>query len=220
MTTTPHRTDWFLWLWWMLSNTLAWAIAIAFFFWLGTLLLLPLTLSIPLVSLFLYLGIAGLAAGTVIGIVQSWLLRRSLPFVTGWVLATAWSTALGLVLLYLLITIFSDGLEVAFLFLLNGGGLAGGAITGAALGIVVGFAQRRLLRPFMPMTEWWLRASIAGWMMGIALVRVTLDYVFAEVVTTTALSILLMIAGGGAAGGLLYGAISGIVLVRLVETTL
>lgn len=99
------------------------------------------------------------AAGILMGIAQFGLLRRYLPRMGWWVLATAGGWLLGLVLI--LINIFG-----ALAFLLGDEAintLWAKALALILMGLSIGFGQWLLLRRRFPRAGWWIGANVVGW---------------------------------------------------------
>jgi uncharacterized membrane protein len=97
------------------------------------------------------------------GAFQSALLRRYLPRMGGWVLATAGGWLLGILLIVLPDWLhwrngYSD-LDLAFL----------------SLGLAIGIAQWLLLRRRLPHAGWWIAATVVGWGLLALLTGDTLD---------------------------------------------
>jgi hypothetical protein len=96
---------------------------------------------------YIFIPLVGLLTGGM----QSGLLRRYLPQMGGWILATTGGWLFGA----LLITIFSRliwpeaslNLDLAFLL----------------MGLGIGVGQWLLLRRYFPRAGWWIGANVAGW---------------------------------------------------------
>lgn len=99
--------------------------------------------------LFMYISIPTVSLLT--GAVQSTLLRRYLPRMSGWVLATAGGWLLGILLVLMPDWLhWRNGyrdLDQAFL----------------SLGLAIGTAQWLLLRRQLSHAGWWIVANVAGW---------------------------------------------------------
>jgi hypothetical protein len=91
--------------------------------------------------------------GLLTGILQYTLLRRYVPKMGGWVLATMAGCLLGFFTMTILLRIF----ESAFLTLWNG------ALAFATIGGAIGLSQWVLLRRRIPKAGWWILASMLGW---------------------------------------------------------
>ena len=91
-------------------------------------------------------------AGLVTGVMQYGLLRRTLPRMGGWVLATLGGWLLGMLLVALLSRlvkpdILSRSFDLALLL----------------MGFSIGVVQWLLLRRRLPRAGWWVAASLLGW---------------------------------------------------------
>src|SRR5262245_24729645 len=95
--------------------------------------------------------------GAVLGLAQSWVLKRAIGGVPGWTM----STAVGV----------GFGLAVA-LVLPEGSGLPdvviAGAVHGLAIGAIVGTVQWLALKRRLPGARWWVVTSILAWSLGAA----------------------------------------------------
>jgi hypothetical protein len=98
-------------------------------------------------AMYAFIPIAGLLTGTV----QFGLLRRYLPRIGGWVLATTAGWLLGALLIVLSGRLdwmdASFNLDVAFIL----------------MGLAIGVGQWPLLRRRFPRAGWWIAANVVGW---------------------------------------------------------
>jgi hypothetical protein len=105
------------------------------------------------------------AAGILMGIAQFGLLRRYLPRMGWWVLATAGGWSLGLVLILqgiLEVLTHFWGAETIYRFWAF-------VLAFSLLGLSIGFGQWLVLRRRLPRAGWWIGANVLGWgLLGVA----------------------------------------------------
>jgi hypothetical protein len=104
-------------------------------------------------------------AGILMGIAQFGLLRRYLPRMGWWVLATAGGWSLGLVLILqgiLEVLTHFWGAETIYRFWAF-------VLAFSLLGLSIGFGQWLVLRRRLPRAGWWIGANVLGWgLLGVA----------------------------------------------------
>jgi len=153
------RLDWKFWLWWIVASI---GSAIVFLIVMVPLSLLfaqivpdpsaapPLALSVALTA------ISSGVMGALFGLAQWLVLRRVLPAMGGWVLATA----IGYVVVFGLLPIIRfDAIPQL-----------GGAFAFLMFGVVLGVAQWIVLRGRVDQAGWWVAISIAGWVLAFLLI--------------------------------------------------
>jgi len=153
------RLDWKFWLWWIVAST---GSAIVFLIAMFPLNLLfaqivpdqsaapPLALSVALTA------ISSGVMGALFGLAQWLVLRRFLPAMRAWVLATA----IGYVLVFGLVPLIRfDAIPQL-----------GGAFAFLMFGVVLGVAQWIVLRGRVAQAGWWIAISIAGWVLAFLLI--------------------------------------------------
>jgi hypothetical protein len=155
VTRTPQWTGAKLWLRWSAASTVA--IIIGF-----VLAVVAIVVTgeeertDPYFMIVFPLILAGV--GALLGIAQSWILRRAIGAVPGWTLCSA--VGIGL------------GLAVA-LALPEGSGLPGvviaGAAHGVAIGAIVGTLEWLALARRLSGARWWVVTSIVAWSVGAAI---------------------------------------------------
>lgn len=126
-----HRAfsfDWALWFMWIMATTLGW-----------------------LVTNFLAVGVAYVAAGFAISLLQGFVLQRRISHVFRWVIAGTIGWAIGWLIVLFAIP---DGLEI---------------INGLVVGLAMGIAGWLVLRREVHWAGWWIIMSIVGWSTGLAL---------------------------------------------------
>ena len=153
------RLDWKFWLWWIVASI---GSAIVFLIVMFPLNLLfaqiapdqsaapPLALSVALTA------ISSAVMGALFGLAQWLVLRRFLPAMRAWVLATA----IGYVLVFGLIPLIHfDAIPQL-----------GGTFAFLMFGVVLGVAQWIVLRGRVSQAGWWIAISIAGWVLAFLLI--------------------------------------------------
>lgn len=99
---------------------------------------------------YLYMYIFIPIVGLVTGLMQYGLLRRYLPRMGWWVLATIGGWLLGVLLIAIPIWLnWTDGSNLNLAFIL--------------MGFAIGVGQWLLLRHRLPWASWWIGASVMGW---------------------------------------------------------
>ena len=188
------------WLWWVLASTVGWAVGGPVGVALGGGLAMGIVVT----------GYVGMAVGVIAAGALQWLvLRRQVAGAAWWIVASVVGAALVGVLAVLL------GWVVGVVGRLVGGtawganwgpdwsadpgGDVGFVVGVAAGGTVLGLLQWLVLRRQVARAGWWVLASSVGWVMG---------GLAAGITNTTA---------GWAVLGIVYGAITGIVLVWLLR---
>ena len=206
--------DWRFWLRWIVANAigeilglgLAAAVAIGMILTIGE----PKSLAVAVMMAGVMIA-AGACEGVIVGLAQWRVLRRRLPRVPrrDWVLATAMGALVAWAL----------GMAPSTLAVLNQDAGAPplepsdwlvyslAAAMGAALGIVLGIPQWRVLRRHVQRAHWWVWANAAAWLVGMPLVFLGAG---ASPVGASpwgiAATIALTIAAAGAAAGAVHGA--------------
>jgi len=97
-----------------------------------------------------------LGVGAVIGLAQWLVLRQSVDRAGWWILASAggWIVGWGLIVSGLLVSPES--------------GMFTSIVSGGVIGLAMGLAQWPVLRRVVPQAGWWVLASTAGWILGLA----------------------------------------------------
>ncbi len=130
--------------------------------------------------------------GAAVGVMQWVVLRREVSGAGWWVLASTVGYTVGIAAAAMHGILLVHWLELPWRWVVSiVGGAGGGAVTGAAVGVMQWLVLRRQLRR----AGWWVLASIVGWAMGQAAHG----------------------AIGLPAAGAVSGAITGIALVRLLR---
>lgn len=158
LTTIHKKPEWFFYPIWVILTTLC--VPIAFF--------IDLAIIMPVITRFVgdiiyvdgvrritedYLGMQVFVptAGLLMGLLQYGLLRRYLPRMGWWVLATIGGWLLGLLLLltpgWLNWTDASIDIDLAFI----------------VIGLSIGVGQWMALRRRLPRAGWWIGANVVGW---------------------------------------------------------
>lgn len=145
--TLPPQWEWSFWLWWVLENAAAWAIARGLGWLAGSAIYARGSIDLG-GGAFLYAGglafaIETMVMGFVIGSAQWLILRRYLPYCERWVFnsVVVWMVLGGLCRII--------------------GGAAGGVLLGMALGIAQWFELKRSINSIFLL--WWILVSMAGW---------------------------------------------------------
>lgn len=157
MTTIYKKPEWFFYPAWIILTVLCFPIA--FFI---SMLILKIMISVigdtiyvdgvrHITEDYLFRYVFVPIVGLLIGVLQYGLLRRYLPRMGGWILATIGGWLLGVFLI-----LISEWL--------NGKGLSANLDFGLLMiGFSTGLGQWLLLRRRLPYAGWWIGASILGW---------------------------------------------------------
>jgi len=155
-------------------------------------LILAIVLSYAVVSLFFDETtnlIVGLALGAGVGLAQMIAVRKILPLTWRWV----WGAAAGIGLPFVIAVVIDEmWFSEAETF------EAGFVIVGAVGGALAGLIQQGALRSHTSLAKWWILASPVSW--GLAWLA---NIVLGE--------------AGIAVGGIVLGAVSGAMLIRMVD---
>jgi len=178
--TNYKRPDWFFYPGWIGVSILAFPLAwFAYFLviglitgWVGDTIYVNGTRHITEDYLFLYIFFPTVCL--ISGILQYGLLRRYVPKMGGWVLASMAGCLLAFAMMFLLQRVFT-----AALFLWNG------ALAFAAIGGMIGLSQWVFLRRRIPKAGWWVPASMLGWGLAVlgSLTEVRNGSAFAQLIT-------------------------------------
>jgi hypothetical protein len=222
--TRQDKAKW-LWLRWVLANSLAETVGLGSAFAIGVALFPYLQAPGVLVALAT-VGVAVLAGtlieGTVVGTAQWLVLRHTLPGIRwqDWVVATAIGAFVAWTLGMLPSTLTSAGSD-------TGGaapsepsalmvyGLA--ALMGLVAGTILGTPQWLVLRPHVRRAALWVPANALAWVPGMVMAFIAADFILSARVGVS--TIMLAIATLAAIGALV-GAIHGLVLIWLVRLRL
>ena len=154
-----RHPGWMFWLWWILASIGG---AVVFL-----IVIFPLTILFaqiapdksappPVVLSLVFSAITSGVMGAFFGLGQWLVLRRALPAMGGWVLATA----IGYVVVL--------GLDPLIQF--DALPELGGAFAFLMFGVVLGVAQWLVLRGRVDQAGWWIAISIAGWALAFLLI--------------------------------------------------
>lgn len=163
--------------------------------------------------------LVGTLEGAVVGIAQWLVLRRPIRNISGraWVLATAIGAFVAWTLGMIPSTLMSAGADAAappvemsdtVMY-----GLA--ALMGFALGPILGFPQWLVLRRHVRKAGWWVLANAAAWAVGMPVV-----FVGAGSVPPGGFGLIAVGIATGACAGTVVGAVHGLALVWLLQSTL
>ena len=161
--TNYKRPDWFFYPSWVGVSILAFALSFFAYFpviglvtrWVGDTIYVNGVRHITEDYLFLYIFFPTLCLLS--GILQYGLLRRYVPKMGWWILATMAGCLLVFATMIFLIRIF----DMAFLNLWNG------TLAFATIGGLIGLSQWIFLRRRIPKAGWWILASILGWSLAV-----------------------------------------------------
>ncbi len=155
-------------------------------------IILAIVLSYAVVNLFYDKTtnlIVGLVLGAGVGLAQMIAVRKVMPLTWRWV----WGAAIGLGVPFI-VAVVIDEVWFAEVETIE----AGFVIVGAAGGALAGLLQKRALRPHTHRTEWWILASTVSW-------------------SLAWLGNIVLGEAGIAVGGVILGAVSGALLIWIVN---
>ena len=193
-------TGWRAWLWWMLT--------IAFFPWLARLLRIgSITTGNEFLDIIIFL-FSGAICVTYIVVAQWFVIRSKVRFLP-WCSATLSGWILGLLLQIL---IFQGGKLALGIYVPH-------FLHGAAFGAVLGWFQRRALKPWLGNSPVWIRTNIISWSLGwlgldLMLLWAYINKVPTNIDVASSQPVVVSILSVGAA---LIGAITGAVMVTLLK---
>jgi hypothetical protein len=217
-----QRWDWSFWLRWVAANAVAEVLGLGLAAAVGVGMILgvgePKSLAVAVMMAGVMIA-AGACEGVIVGVAQWMVLRRRLPRLQrrDWVLATAMGSLVAWTL----------GMAPSTLAVLNQDASSPtpepsdllvyvlAAAMGAALGVVLGIPQWRVLRRYVQRAHWWVWANAAAWLAGMPLVFLGAG---SSPVGAPPWSVALMIALTIAAAGATVGAIHGAALLWLLDS--
>jgi hypothetical protein len=147
----PERPGWRVWFLWTLAGFVGWGLGMEVST-LGVPGGLRSLRSTPTAVWAAYSGLA--AGGTLVGVMQAFVIRRYVPGVGRWILASLGGVAV------------VGGAVFGLGAVDTGVGWIGGA---TLFGALYGLPQWRVLRARVPRAGWWVPASGLGWLVGIPL---------------------------------------------------
>ncbi len=150
-----------IWVWWLLASMVGWMSAIGLIFWSS----LRYDVSAPTTPtgvLILRLVAGGLVGGAVLGTLQWLVLPWRVARAWVWIPATALGWLTGTILAAM--TLVVSGPLHAWPWL--GGHIVQGLFFGCTVGVVVGALQRRAIRPWVDVGNWWVPATSLSWGFG------------------------------------------------------
>jgi len=147
---------------WMLLNTVGWPIGFFMGFALGSIISEGIFESGVLIGEILGYFMFGAALGSVVGLMQWFVLRRQISRAGWWILVSAAGLAV----------VIGAGIAVARLTdysedLVNFAVLFRWVVVMALGGAVIGMLQRPILRQRVSRASWWVLASTLGWALSI-----------------------------------------------------
>ena len=147
---------------WMLLNTVGWPIGFFMGFALGSIISEGIFESGVLIGEILGYFMFGAALGSVVGLMQWFVLRRQISRAGWWILVSAAGLAV----------VIGAGIAVARLTdysedLVNFAVLFRWVVVMALGGAVIGMLQRLILRQRVSRASWWVLASTLGWALSI-----------------------------------------------------
>jgi len=147
---------------WMLLSTVGWAIGFFMGFVLGSIISEGIFGSDVLIGEILAYFMFGAALGSVVGLMQWFVLRRQISRSGWWILASAAGLAvvIGAAIVVARLTDYSEGLD-SFAVLFRW------IVVMALGGAVIGMLQRPILRQRVSRASWWVLASTLGWALSI-----------------------------------------------------
>jgi hypothetical protein len=216
-----QESQWSFWLRWVLANAAGEVVGLGTAFGVGVAAVSLLQGAggfLPTLASAAAMLLGGCFEGLVVGVAQSWVLRRRMPELSrkAWIAATvagafiAWSFG---TLAMTMMTFGADAADASPAEPPQALVLAMAAALGLAAGAILGGPQWWVLRRVVRRAGWWIAANGLAWFVGMPIVFIGADAIFAGgSVLHTVLVAALPLAGAGAA----VGAVHGLVLLRLL----
>jgi len=148
----------------------------------------------------------GAVIGACLAIPQFIALPRGAVRLPVWILACALGAAAGFTLASFVGESLANVISPTVIVVIGGGAIQVGS--GAMLGLGIGFAQWRVLRPLLPAARWWIVASVVGAGLGYGAATGVLELLDVPVLKSS------LVPSFGAILGLVVGIAQGLVLRR------
>jgi hypothetical protein len=158
--------------------------------------------------------LVGALEGIILGCCQWLVLRRYVPHIAGWIVATT----IGAIVAWMGGSLVSLLMAVSYAWRSDAASAKafyeGILLLGASLGTILGFAQWIVLRTHIRRASWWIFSSTLAWAIGLLVAFMGADL---PQPTWSEPQVALARAATGAMMGIVIGSITGIVLVWLIQ---
>lgn len=211
-----------LWLWWSVGAMMSWATGWVLGTLAGGLIVANVDRALfgPIGSVMdraIFGAVLGMVVGVFTGIVQWLIVRQHIPKSRWWVLATIVGLTVGLAIgmtarwltLWSVFGMMGGNFHDMMLRGLGGTlrGVVGGAITGVMTGLAVGIAQWLVIHRHFSRSVWWIVATFVAMVVGMAV----------SGAMETSRETMIEWATRGSVAAMLYSAITGLALIRLIQ---